>query len=90
MADKNCPSFLVKVKGDIKEIIEEVRKLAGKNGVVFKGDENSGTFSGSHDVSGRYTVKGKEITIDYKTDSWLHDAVCGGAREKLEAFFKGK
>ncbi len=90
MADKSCPTVVVTVKGKMSDIIDAVRKEAKKDGVDFKGDENSGTFSGPYEITGIYSVKGQTIKIDYKTDAWFHDKVCKGAREELEAYFKGK
>ncbi len=47
MAKEESHTFSVSTDKDPQTLAEEAKKVAEENGATFRGDENSGSFSGS-------------------------------------------
>ena len=62
MANEESHTFSVSTDKDPQTLAEEDKKVAEENGATFRGDENSGSFSGSG-VEGSYEVEGTTVQI---------------------------
>ena len=55
-------TFSVNTTKNPEALVSEARQVAEENDATFKGDRNSGSFSGSG-VKGSYEVEGKTVTV---------------------------
>ncbi len=62
MAKEESHTFSVSTDKDPETLVEEAKKVAEENDATFKGDEDSGSFSGSG-VEGSYEVEGTTVHV---------------------------
>ncbi len=62
MTKEESRTFSVSTDKAPQTLAEEAKKVAEENGATFRGDENSGSFSGSG-VEGSYEVEGSTVQI---------------------------
>ena len=55
-------TFSINTTKNPETLVSEARQVAEENDATFKGDRNSGSFSGSG-VKGSYEVEGKTVTV---------------------------
>jgi hypothetical protein len=90
MANK-CATVVVTIKGDLQEVLDDVKKEAAKHDLEIKGDTKSGTIKHKKvDVKGTYTIdeKTKKISINMSEDTIFTS--CDKIEAGLRDFFKGK
>lgn len=71
-------------KGSEKKALSHAMRIAEKNGMQIKGNDNSGSLSGKG-ISGEYSVNGNCITILINSIPWFISWSL--ARSKLNGFF---
>ena len=62
MAKGEGKTFSINTNKDPQTLVQEARQVAEENKATFKGDANSGSFSG-RGVEGSYEVEGNTVTI---------------------------
>jgi hypothetical protein len=62
MAKGEGRTFTVNTNKDPQTLVEEARKVAEENNANFRGDTNSGSFSGKG-VEGSYELEGSTVHI---------------------------
>jgi hypothetical protein len=59
---KEGRTFSINTNKDPETLVQEAKEVAEENGAAFRGDTNSGSFSG-RGVEGSYEVEGRTVTV---------------------------
>ena len=62
-------SFTILPTGDYQQLLEKARKIASENGVLFEGNERTGSFSGGG-VEGMYKMNGELVVTITDKPFW--------------------
>jgi len=90
MANK-CKTVEVVIKGDVAQVLEDVKAEAAKHDIEIKGDTTRGTIKHRKiDVKGTYRIdaKSKKISIDMAEDTMFTN--CKSIEAGLRDFFAGR
>jgi hypothetical protein len=83
----NCKHFSLAIIGEKHDSLEKVRSFAGKAGILFEGDDRSGSFNGKG-VRGDYIVRGDNLDIRiYEKPSIMP---CGFVKMIMRRAMKGE
>lgn len=53
----------ITLSSDPARLIENIKNMAGQNGIDFRGDHHAGTFSGNG-VEGEYSIHGNLLSLN--------------------------
>ena len=84
MAKGEGRTFTINTNKDPQTLVEEARQAAEENNATFKGDANSGSFSGKG-VEGSYEVEGSSVQVTVTDKPRL--ASWSKVESKLQEFF---
>ena len=82
----SCHPFVIKLDGNINEILNEVKRIAKKNQIILTGDDKSGSFD-TGNTKGFYSINDNEMTITIT--SKLYKSYCDNLQEILTDLFTG-
>jgi hypothetical protein len=78
-------TFSVDIMKNPDTLVSEARQVAEENDATFKGDRNSGSFSGNG-VEGSYDVEGEDLTVTITDKPTL--APRSTVESRVRAFFQ--
>ena len=84
MAKGEGRSFTINTNKDPQTLVDEARQAAEENNATFKGDTNSGSFSGKG-VEGSYEIEGSTVHVTVTDKPSL--ASWSKVESKLQEFF---
>ena len=84
MAKGEGRTFTINTNKDPQTLVQQARQVAKENDATFKGDTNSGSFSGKG-VEGSYEVEGNTVRVTVTDKPTL--ASWKKAESKMEEFF---
>ncbi len=81
---KEGRTFSINTNKDPETLVQEAKEVAEENGAAFRGDTNSGSFSG-RGVEGSYEVEGRTVTVTITDKPTL--ASWSKVESKVKEFF---
>lgn len=84
MAKGEGRTFTINTNKDPQTLVQQARQVAKENDATFKGDANSGSFSG-RGVEGSYEVEGNTVKVTITDKPTL--ASWSKVESKMEEFF---
>lgn len=84
MAKGDGRTFSINTNKDPETLVQEAKKVAEENNAAFRGDTNSGSFSG-RGVEGSYEVQGWTVTVTITDKPTL--ASWSKVESKVKEFF---
>jgi hypothetical protein len=84
MAKGDGRTFSINTNKDPETLVQEAKKVAEENNATFRGDTNSGSFSG-RGVEGSYEVEGRTVTVTITDKPTL--ASWSKVESKVKEFF---
>ena len=78
-------TFSIKATKSPDTLVSEAKKVAKENGATFRGDTNSGSFSGKG-VKGRYKIEGGTVQVTITDKPTL--ASWSKVESKVKEFFR--
>lgn len=84
-----CSALTITLKGTPKDVLEAVKKEAGKNEITISGDDKKGSMTHkTKAVKGTYSVSGQKLTI--KMEENLFGPLCPVINSEVKKWFSGK
>ena len=84
MAKGEGRTFTMNTSKDPETLLQQARQVAKENDATFKGDTNSGSFSGKG-VEGSYEIEGNTVKVTVTNKPML--ASWSKVESKMEEFF---
>jgi hypothetical protein len=84
MAKGDGRTFSINTNKDPETLVQEAKMVAEENNATFRGDTNSGSFSG-RGVEGSYEVEGRTVTVTITDKPTL--ASWSKVESKVKEFF---
>jgi hypothetical protein len=81
---KEGRTFSINTNKDPETLVQEAKEVAEENNATFRGDTNSGSFSG-RGVEGSYEVEGRTVTVTITDKPTL--ASWSKVESKVKEFF---
>lgn len=85
MAKGEGRTFSIETNKDPETLVQQARQVAEENNATFRGDTNSGSFSGSG-VEGSYEIEGRTVTVTITDKPTL--ASWSKVESKIKEFFR--
>jgi hypothetical protein len=85
MAKGEGKTFSINTNKDPQTLVQQAKSVAEENNATFKGDTNSGSFSGSG-VEGSYEIEGNTVHVTVTDKPKL--ATWSKVESKMNEFFK--